>query len=222
MRNFTLLTICLLLLFCNQINAQVTEGVAPMVQGEYNSYSVTISKANLKDVEKQWSKYIKEYKGKTKRFKGEGYVFTDNAKIKEMSENTVDVYATCLEQGEDIQVTAWFDLGGAYVASATHPQQHAIASLIMEDFIRNASSAMIKEELKSQESTLKKMTKELDDISDDEAKYQEEIAKCERKIEEAKMKIQELQAAQKEKTAEIASQEVVVETVRTKLEKYNN
>ena len=68
--------------------------------GNVDAFSVDIYEADKDFVEKSWKKAMKKYKAKVK-IKSE--IFADNALIKDMSENTVDVYAKIVEEKEGLK-----------------------------------------------------------------------------------------------------------------------
>ncbi len=197
--------------------AQVQHGPAMMSKGNNEALNLPLKKTNKKEVEAAWTKYIKEYKGKTKKDKKTGEIFSDNAKITDMTGNTVDVYSKVMERNEDTELLVWFDLGGAYLSSATHPDAYAIAVKMLEDFELTVSTAALEEQIDDQEGVIKKMNNDLDALKKDQTDAEAAIEKYEQKIVEAKQKIEEAIAAQKVKADEIVGQKDVLNKLQTKL-----
>src|ERR1044072_7761037 len=59
--------------------------------GRNNAFSVTIYYADPSDIEKEWKSLIKGYD--PDKVSSKDGIFADNAKMKSISDNTVDVYA---------------------------------------------------------------------------------------------------------------------------------
>ncbi len=215
MKKIQILT--LLLCFSLASFAQITETTRSMSLGNNNSCSILLKKTDKKEVEKAWGKYIKDFKGKTKFNKKKDETFTDNAEIKEMSSNTVDVYATFVDQGDDTEMFVWFDLGGAFLSSSTHPERYPFAEKIINDFAMTVSTAMIEDELKENEKMLKKMEGDLKDAEKDQKNHEDDISKYEKKIEEAKAGIEKSIEDQKNHAVEIEKQKAKVEEIKKKL-----
>jgi len=166
---------------------EVTEMKVPMSEGAQSALVLDLPKTDVKTVEKAWIKYLKDLDGKTKKNKKTGEIFTDNAMIEAMSKNTVDIYTKIQPKGEGSKLTVWTDLGGAFLASETHPEQYAIASKMLNDFSANISIAKAEDVLKEEEDALDKEEDKL-------KKLDKETADMKSKIEDYKKKIKELEA----------------------------
>ena len=215
MKRFQILT--LLLTFSVLSFAQISETTRSMSLGNNNGCSLLLKKTDKKEVVKSWGKFMKDFKGKTKYDKKKDETITDDAEIKEMSSNTVDVYATFVDQGDDTEMFVWFDLGGAFLSSSTHPERYPFAEKMINDFAMTVSTAMIEEELKENEKMLKNMEGDLKDAKKDQKNHEDDIAKFEKKIEEAKEGIKKSIENQKNHTTEIETQKVKVEEIKKRL-----
>ncbi len=217
MRKLVLLFAILALVF--SLSAQVKEAPMNMVKGKENAFSILLKQTNKKEVEKAWTKYIKEFDGKTKRNKKTGFIFSDNAEIEKMSSNTVDVYATITPSGADTDLTVWFDLGGAYLSSEMHGDKATVAKSILDEFALSVSKAAVEEELKEEQKALKKLNADLSDLKKDKDGFESDIEKYKKKIAEAEANIKQNIKEQGDKEASIKEQEEVVEKVKDKLKK---
>jgi len=214
------MTLLALLAFAYSSYAQVTETSRSMSQGKNNALTVLLKQTNKKEIEKRLEKFLKKnYDGKTKRNKKSGEIFSDNSKIEKMSSNAVDIYAVVDKQGDDTQLTVWFDLGGAYLSSDMHVDRYPAGEKILSDFALTVEKANVEEELKSQKKSLGKLEGNLKDLEKDEKKLHKNIKEWEEKIAKAKNEIEEKQTAQKNKAKEIETQKQVVKEVETKLKK---
>ncbi len=211
--------ICFLPLFCAAlfISAQVQNQSMVMSKGNNPSVKILLENTDTKTVEDAWSKYIKKYKGKTKEMKKTKEFFTDDAEIKDMSSNTVDVYAKVMKKENDSELVVWFDLGGAFLSSQNHPDRYPVAVGMLEKFQLSVSRTAMEDAIKVQEGLLKKMNNDLDGLKKEESNQESDIAKYEKKIEEAKQKIVEAQAAQKTKSSEIEDQQRMIKDMKGKL-----
>ena len=200
---------------------QATEAVKSMSQGNQNSFSINLPNCDKKDVEKSWGKYLKKHKCKTDKVKKTDEFRSDNAKIEAMSDNTVDVFARVNQEGTDAQLTVWYDLGGAYLSSESHPEKVTVANAMLDDFALSMAVANVQEELKSEEKTMKKMGGDFKGLEKDKKKLEDDIVKFEKKIEEAKAAIVANEAAQEAMKESMKNQEGVIEGVKTKLKNMN-
>jgi len=190
-----LLTLILFALgFSFIMNAQIDEGEKTMSQGTKNALSMNINNVNLKNVEKDWKKFIKEFdKEKDKYDKKSDEYFLDNAKLPLIggSANTVDIYAQFKETGSDkVNATFWFDLGGSYLNSKDNPDNFKEASAWMKKFAtiseQNAQRSRLEEEeekAKDLDKKIKKLISNNQDLHKDIANWKEKIKKAEADIE---------------------------------------
>jgi len=199
----------------------VGQEMRTMSAGNENALTVVLPKTNKKVVEKAWEKYIKKnFKAKAKRDKKSGEMFADNATIKGVSDNTVDVYAKVTEMGGDTELSVWYNLGGAYLSSANHPQRYPAAEKMVLDFSASVSKALVEEELKMEKGKVKGLQKELKGFEKDQKKAEDEIAKAEKKIKEMREKIEKAKENQEMKKKEIGAQEAVIKSVEKRLKEF--
>ena len=210
-----------LLLAFSMSYGQATQAAKSMSEGNHNAFNINLPNSNKKDIEKSWAKFLKKYKGKTDKIKKTEEFLTDDAKIENMSDNTVDIYSVVNQEGEDTQLSVWYDLGGAFLSSETHPEKVTIANSMLDAFALTVAIANVEENLKEEEKSLKKLNGDFKGLEKDKEKLEDEIKKCEKKIEEAKAAIVENEAAQKAKEDEIKTQEGVVEKVKVQLKEMN-
>ena len=105
--------------FTLSVSAQISfnEDTVKMSKGENNAFIMELPTDDSKMIKADWVKYMKGFKGKkTKLNKKTGEYFSDNANIKYLSDNTIDVFAKV--KGNTL--TVWYNLGGAYLNSEMH------------------------------------------------------------------------------------------------------
>ena len=186
----------------------IEESVA-MSMGTKTAFSTTLKDADLGEAEKVLKQYLKEFKGKwSGSTKSE--IMLDDATIRAMSDNTVDVYIKMYEASKDVRFYAAFDLGGAFVSTESHADQAEVAARLVKDFALEYYKVRTEEELKEEEKTLKGLEKELDDLIKDKDKMKKDIGSAERDIDRARQDIAENEADQDRKRAEIETQKDVI------------
>jgi len=194
-----------------QAQIVISEDTISMSQGMNNGFTLELSNTTAKSIAKDWAKHLKQFKSKkTKYNKKTKEYFTDNAKIKMMSSNTVDIYTIIAPMGDDTKIMVCFDLGGAYLSSKLHPTSAKLGQQILYDFAVKIKQEQVKEkivvqekELKSLESDMKKLEKGEDEIRKSIKELQEKIAKLEKEVENSKQ-------AQTDKFNEIEAQKQAI------------
>lgn len=200
-------------------NAQITEQAIPMSMGTKNAIMVEIPEAEEKFVNKVWKDFLKgQYKVKTKPNKKTDELFSDNATIPGIGgANTVDVYAKSGQNGGNVNVSMWVDMGGAFLNSTDHPTQYQQAQDMMERFALEVKVEQTKIELAAQEKTLKKLKSDLKKLKSDNDKYHKEIEVAKDKIKTAEQNIVTNEQQQITTNQNIELQIEAVSAVQTKL-----
>ena len=184
--------------------------------GNVDAFSVNIYEADKSFVEKSWKKAMKKYKAKVK-VKSE--IFADNALIKDMSDNTVDVYAKIIEEKEEgLKFVVAVDLGGIFLSKSSHSDKYKVFEDILRKFAVNVSKDAVLEKAKEEEKILDKIVKTENNLEKEKKNLQKDIEDYKKKIikaEEDIKKNEEEQVATKEK---IKAQEIVVKDIKKKAE----
>ncbi len=194
---------------------QVEENERAMSVGKNNSLSIAVPNAEAKSLQKSWTKLMKDYKGgKTKRNRKTKEIFSDDLEITGVGgANTVDVYATV--SGNTL--TAWFDLGGAYVNSIDHPDKYSSAESILLNFAKENIAGMVEAEVEAEEDKLKKQEKNYEKLVKQKSKLERDIESYKKKIEEAEADIEANIVDQEKTTEAIEAQKEAVEEVKARL-----
>jgi hypothetical protein len=202
-----------------QKKIDITEGASAFLNGSQNAFSFIIYNADLKTVSKAWEKQLKDLKGKVSNKKE---FFADNCSVKEMGANAFDVYSKVEEAlGEGIRVTVAFDLGGAYMSSAAHPDKVVAAKVILYNFAVEQTREVVKTEIELAKQQLEFKEKELSLLMANEQELKRAIADYEDKIAQAKTGIEGLKALQTTKMGEVEMQKTVVKGLDDKLKSVN-
>lgn len=167
--------------------APVVEQVVPMDGVSRNSLTIIIKDAKTEDIIKAWKKQLKDLKCKVN---DKTFIFGDDCKEKELGKNTFDIYSV-VEDATDqgVKLVVAFDLGGAYLSRANHPDQYVVAEKILYDFAVEQAKELVRTEIDATNKTLAIFLKELESFEKDKASLESQIVDYEKKIEETKTAI---------------------------------
>lgn len=198
---------------------QVRESEKLMSLGNKNSLTIEITQAKAKFVEKMWKDYAKQFKGKTDRDKKTEEVFTDNAVSAALGgANTVDMFAKFAEVGENVQMTLWIDLGGAYINSKDFPEKYNEAEKILLSFNLEVQREQTRMMLEDQKDELKKMEKKQKGLEKDNTDLHSDIENYKAKIKKAESDIETNVKNQEDTKQKIANQKKLLEEIQKKLD----
>lgn len=200
-----------------QLSAQsVVEAPQTMSKGSNNAFQVLLPTISTKDAGKEWKSFMKDYKGKPKYDKKTGEWFSDDAKLEEMSENDVDVYATFVEKGDNTMMTIWYNLGGAYLSTELHADKVPLVDKMVNRFIYT-SEVMTGAMVEMAEKQLNKLQDSLTSMEKKEADYKKEIEAAKAAIAQAEKNIKESQTEQATVKVEIKTKEKEVNEIKEKV-----
>ena len=180
-----------------QIESSIKEETKANSKGSFNALVMELPGTTSKEVNKAWGKFMKKFKGKTKFERKLNEYITDDASIKDMSDNTVDVIAKIEERGADgTAISVWFNLGVSYLSSNDHSERYPSGEKILKLFANQVSADMIEEELELAEKALKELedlfkklekekvqrTKDIEDYKATILKMEESITKGEEDV----------------------------------------
>ncbi|MEM8526725.1 MAG: hypothetical protein AAGG68_18945 [Bacteroidota bacterium] len=198
----------------------INEGMQLMSAGSNNALTMAIPGADKKKVEHVWKEFSKDFKARTKRDRKSGMYFSDDAKLRSLSGNDIDVYARFDEGGSGTVATVWFDLGGAYLASETHESSYEEAEELMTRFANAVGKSMAEDNVHDQEKILKGMNKELDKLEKDQDTYHKKIEEAKALIAEMEGNIKQNEKDQENKKVEIQKQEDVIVKAKDKVKEF--
>jgi hypothetical protein len=204
------------MLFCSlgvfaQQKIKVSESNEKIGNGSNNALVVTIYEATPEEIEKEWKSLMKDYNAKVSTKDG---VFADNAAIKEMGPNTVDVYArTEKVKDKETKLIVAFDLGGAYMSSGQHSQQFNVAKEIIRKFAVKTTKEAIEGMVKAETKVLTKLNDQQKDLVEKQEDLTKDIADWKEKIKKAEDEVVKNKSEQEKKKTEIATQQKVVDAV---------
>lgn len=199
----------------------ISENMQLMSLGSNNALTMAIPGADQKKVEMVWKEFAKDFKAKTRKDRKSGLYFTDNATMRGISDNDVDVYAKFERGGTGTVATMWFDLGGAYLASETHDAAYEEAEELLRDFANAVGRSMAEDNVEEQEKILKGLEKDLNRLEKDKENYLKKIEDAKNLILEMEANIEQNKKDQENKVGEIGAQEKVIDRAKAKVRDFN-
>ena len=218
MKKLLLLSAILFTFFTLQAQVDIKEGTLSMSQGSQNGFTMEFEGLDKGTVEKLWEKHVKDYKGKMRKVKKSDERVADDSEIKGASENTIDIYSLVTKQGSEVtRISVWFDLGGAFLSSKTHPDRYPAVEKMLLNFAVETEREKVRMEIKVQEDVMKKMEKDMDSYRKEQKQMEEDIEKYREKIKEAEARIEQAVQNQKVKQEEIKTQGKMIETTKDRM-----
>ena len=211
-----LLISALLLIPFMQLNAQkvkVESEKKDIAGAKREAFTVVIPEAEQSSVEKGWRSMMKKFDGDISTKTG---VFADNAKIPDISDNTVDVYALTEKADNGVKLIVAFDLGGAFLSSSMHPAQYKVAEKMIREFAVKAATEAVEDKLKEQEKILRENDEKLKDLVKENDKLKSSIESYKKKIEEAESDLKKNGEDQVKAKSALEEQQKVVDKWKDK------
>jgi len=143
---------------------EISEAPRTKNNGTYNSFFFELPDVDKDQVKKDWEKFMKSYKGKTKYNRKAKLFITEKAKIAQLSDVPVIVYTKILEDknpDKQISLIVWFDLGDTYVDSKTDEIKGSYVHQILTEYAMSTSKTFAESIVKEEEKRLSKMEKDL-------------------------------------------------------------
>lgn len=213
-----------ILIFCitsfilsSSIKAQVMETESNMSLGVQVANEVVLEDISPKEAFKLWKDYFKEY-GKIKRNKKANEYYSTGVKINRIfSASKIDFYTRFEERGSSTTMTAWVDLGMAFVNSEEYPSEYKAVVQMLEEFRIIAREFVVGEELKLAEKDLDKMKKELAKLEKDKVNLHQKIEDYMERIRNAENQIVDNRISQDEKRKDIERQLDILKEIQIRL-----
>lgn len=189
-----------------QYSTKVKESKEDIGGGNNKCLTVNIYETTTDNIEKAWEKLMKSFNAKVSTKKE---IFADNALIKDLTNNTVDIYAKAIKKSDnEIQFLVAVDLGGAFLNSSDHSSQYKTMEKMIREFAKKATLDGLENKIKDQQKVFDKRTKELEELIKDKEKLEKDIENYKEKIKKAeddiKRNMENQSAKQKEVDAEKA------------------
>lgn len=204
-----------LTLFAQKVKITVDEKSEKIGDGSHNCLVVIIYDASRDEIEKEWKSLMKGYDAKVS---GKDDVFADNALIKTISDNAVDVYARA-EKGSNDNETKFIvgiQMGEDWLSSSKYSSQFKAAEKIVKDFAMKMTKEGIGSKVKLAEKALENLKDDKSDLEKKKKDLNEDIADYQEKIKKAESDIKTNEEEQKKKQAELDAQQKVVDEIKAR------
>lgn len=198
-----------------KVKIKVEEKSEKIGDGSHNCLVVTIYDASRDDVEKEWRSMMKGYDAKVS---GKDEIFADNALIKVISENTVDVYARAEKGGADNETKfiVGFQMGEDWLNSSKYSSQFKAAEKIVKDFATKMTQEGIAGKVKAAEKALENLKDDQADLEKKNKDLKDDIEEYKEKIKKAEDGIKTNEEEQQKKKAAIEAQQKVVDEIKAR------
>jgi chromosome segregation ATPase len=198
-----------------KIKISVDEKSDRIAGGQHNCLVVVIYDAKAADIEKEWRSKMKGYDAKVS---GKDEIFADNAMIKEISENTIDVYART-ENGSnenEVKLIVGFQMGEDWLSSGKYAAQYKAAEKIVRDFAKKMTQDAIGDKRKDEEKKLKTIQGDQADLEKKNKNLHEDITDYQEKIQKAEGEIKTNEEEQAKKKTEMEAQQKAVDAIKAR------
>lgn len=201
--------------FSQKIKIAVDEKSEKISDGSHNCLVVTVYDCSADDVLKEWKSKMKDYNAKVS---GKDEIFADNALIKEISENTIDVYARTEKGSNDneVKLIVGFLMGEDWLSSSKYPAQYKAAEKIVKDFATKLTKDAIGDKVKIAEKALDKLKDEKSDLEKKNKGLHDDISDYQEKIKKAEADIKTNEDDQKKKQTEVDAQQKAVDDLKAR------
>ncbi len=197
-------------LFAQKIEVKQIE--KKMSQGKQYGLQVFIPNVDKKEVINDWKKWSKNHDAKTKSVKSE--YFTDDIFLSGISNNTVDLYAIFEEKNDMLEMTVFFDLGGAFLNRGMHPDAFEVASTILHDFAVDEAKGVVEALLTAAEKDFDKLDKENEKLKKDKSELEDNIKAWQKAIDKANKDLKSNEDEQKKLAKEMADKQKEMDVIK--------
>jgi hypothetical protein len=218
-KKFMLMTVLLSVMVTGllaQANIVVNEVLAIMSKGQQTGFEVIIPEADKKSVDDNWGKLMKRYKAKVITSKKSVEMFSDNAMIPVVSENTVDIYSISQQLANGVQFVVFVDLGGAFVSSAQYSLAFNAFEAVLRQFAIDELKRTVDRQIDKEDKALKALEKELGSLLKEKENHIKEIERCRAIIAQREQDIVTNDNNQATKNQQIELQRMILSTVQQK------
>ncbi len=200
-------------------DVKVRESNESFSNGGHNALSVTLYVTDVNMVEKEWKSQMKDF-GYDKSSEKSNEYFFDNVIMKQLGNNTLDVFSKVTEQKAEktVTLTAAFDLGGAYLSSSEHREKFEYVKKVMHDFAVKITKEAIDDEIKDASKVLSNIQSKQASLEKDNKGLADDITNYNQKIKKANEQIEQNKKDIETKKSEVTAQQKVVDGIKAKKE----
>ena len=216
----TLTLITCATLFVASVSAQkikVKQESENLGGGSNPALTVVIYETDEKTVEKEWKSFMKKYDAKVSNSGGE--IFADNAMIKAISPNTLDIYAKTKKEDNGTRLYVAVNMGGAFMSPGQHSSETKTMEKMLEDFARDLAKESVAAQLKEAEKEQEKLEKKQEQLVKQNGNLHDDIEKYKEKIKKAEEETSENLKNQEESKKAIETHKKIVDEIKIKASK---
>lgn len=185
--------------------------------GSHPAFTVIVYETDEKTVEKEWKSLMKDYKAKVSST-GDG-LFADNALIKDIGTNTLDIYSKIKKDENGTKLFVAVDMGGAFMSPSQHSSASRVIEKIMETFARKTAIEAVAFQQRMAEKEFDKLTKQNARLIRDNESLHKDIENFKTKIQKAEDEITKNLKEQELSKQNIETQKKVVGDIVEKAKK---
>ena len=206
-----------------QTKVEVKEVVAPLSMGERTGYEVSLGDKSEKDVIKALKIWVNDIQKKVAVDETGKHEFkATNITAPTLSENPSNIYFLFTSEKDELIVTGFFEVNGAFVSSTTNPDKVKACETLMQKFAYRIEKITIEEKVNAERKILEQRNDEQTSLEKKNKQLNDQITEWEESIKKAKTDLEANAKNQETKKAEIATQQKKLDEIQTELKKYES
>ncbi len=206
-----------------QKTVEVKEVVAALSMGERSGYSVSLGDRSEKDVVKALKIWINDIQKKVEVDETGKHEFkATNITAPTLSENPSNIYFLFTTEKDELIVTGFFEVNGAFVSSTTNPDKVKACETLMQKFVYRIEKIAIQETVTAEQKILEQRNDEQTSLEKKNKQLNDQITEWEESIKKAKSELETNAKNQEAKKEEIASQQKKLSEIQSELKKYES
>ena len=206
-----------------QKTVEVKEVVSALSMGERSGYSVSLGDRSEKDVVKALKIWINDIQKKVEVDETGKHEFkATNITAPTLSENPSNIYFLFTTEKDELIVTGFFEVNGAFVSSTTNPDKVKACETLMQKFVYRIEKIAIQETVTAEQKILEQRNDEQTSLEKKNKQLNDQITEWEESIKKAKSELETNAKNQEAKKEEIASQQKKLNEIQSDLKKYES
>ena len=206
-----------------QKTVEVKEVVSALSMGERSGYSVSLGDRSEKDVVKALKIWINDIQKKVEVDETGKHEFkATNITAPTLSENPSNIYFLFTTEKDELIVTGFFEVNGAFVSSTTNPDKVKACETLMQKFVYRLEKIAIQETVTAEQKILEQRNDEQTSLEKKNKQLNDQITEWEESIKKAKSELETNAKNQEAKKEEIASQQKKLNEIQSELKKYES
>jgi hypothetical protein len=175
---------------------------------------VIVYETDESQILKEWKSLMKKYDAKVSKESGD--LFADNTLLKDVSNDTLDVYARTKKDDNGIKLMVAMQTGGQFLSPSKNSGEFSRMKNLLEDFARRLTKASIMQQHKEAEKVYDKAVRTQAELVRENEDLNKDIENYKQKIRDAEENIKKNIAAQENAKKAIEKQKAVVDAIQKK------